>query len=149
MVGQYPKVAAEVARRGHAIGNHTQHHADLKRAGPDKIRAELNAARDAIMQATGNAPSCMRPPYGAIDKHVRAVTTELGETPVLWSVDTRDWDEPGTDVIVQRAIAGARPGAVILLHDGGSDESQTVQATERILAQLSAAGYAFESLPQC
>ena len=134
---EVPRRSAEVARRGNAIGNHTQHHADLKRAGPDKVRAELTAASDAIAKATGRAPSCMRPPYGAIDKRVRAVTTELGVTPVLWSVDTRDWDGPGIDAVVQSAVGGARPGAVILLHDGGNNGAQTVQATGRILAQLS------------
>ena len=38
-------------------------------------------------------------------------------TMVLWSVDSEDYRRPGVDAIVERVLAGARPGAIILLHD--------------------------------
>ena len=38
---------------------------------------------------------------------------------VLWSVDTDDYEQPGVETIVQRALEGAKPGAIILLHDAG------------------------------
>ena len=55
---------------------------------------------------------------------------------VLWSTDTADYARPGVDAIVRKALRGARPGAIILMHDGGGDRSQTVRALPRILRGL-------------
>jgi len=62
-------------------------------------------------------------------------------------VDPRDWARPGVKVIVQRILARVYPGAIVLLHDGGGDRSQTVTALDIVLRQLSALGYHFE--PYC
>ena len=47
---------------------------------------------------------------------------------VLWTVDTNDYRRPGVPAIVDAAVDGARPGAIILMHDAGGDRSQTVAA---------------------
>ena len=60
-----------------------------------------------------------------------------------WSTDTDDWSRPGADAIVRRAMAGARPGAVILLHDSGPDMSQTVEALPRIIEGMRERGLRF------
>lgn len=55
---------------------------------------------------------------------------------VLWSVDTSDYARPGVARIIYTALSGARPGAVILMHDGGGDRFQTVAALPRIITRL-------------
>lgn len=67
----------------------------------------------------------------------------------LWDVDPRDWKKPGAVTIARKVIARARPGAVVLLHDGGGNRSQSVRALGRILRVLSERGYAFTTLPGC
>ena len=57
-----------------------------------------------------------------------------------WSADTEDWSQPGEDAIVNRALRGACPGAVILLHDSGPNMSQTIAALPRIIAGIQARG---------
>jgi peptidoglycan/xylan/chitin deacetylase (PgdA/CDA1 family) len=57
-----------------------------------------------------------------------------------WSKDTEDWKHPGTRSIVDRALAGARPGAVILMHDSGPDMSQTVAALPAIIKGIQSRG---------
>jgi peptidoglycan-N-acetylglucosamine deacetylase len=52
---------------------------------------------------------------------------------VLWSVETRDYKRPGVQAIVRNALHGARPGSIILLHDGGGDRTQTVSALPAIV----------------
>ena len=56
---------------------------------------------------------------------------------MLWSVDPADW-RPGltADQLVQRVLAGVRPGAIVLLHDGGGDRSATVAALPAIIDGL-------------
>ena len=59
---------------------------------------------------------------------------------VRWSVDGGDWSKPGVDKIAEYYLAHAKPGAIMLLHDGGGDRSQTVQALELILNGLEKKG---------
>jgi peptidoglycan/xylan/chitin deacetylase (PgdA/CDA1 family) len=56
---------------------------------------------------------------------------------VLWSVDPGDW-EPGVTAaqISRRVLAAARPGSIVILHDGGGDRSATVAALPAIVQGL-------------
>ncbi|MGH2858807.1 MAG: hypothetical protein ACRDMJ_15140, partial [Solirubrobacteraceae bacterium] len=65
-----------------------------------------------------------------------------------WTVDTSDYLMPGTDVIVSRALEGAKPGAIILLHDAGGDRAQTVAALPKIVRGLRARGYRLVTVPK-
>jgi peptidoglycan-N-acetylglucosamine deacetylase len=67
---------------------------------------------------------------------------------VLWSVDTGDYLHPGVPAIVQRVLAGARPGAIMLMHDAGGDRSQTIAALPTIIKDLHARGFDLVTVPQ-
>ena len=62
-------------------------------------------------------------------------------TTVLWNVDPRDWSTPGSSAIYSRVVSAARPGAIVVMHDGGGDRSQTVAALPRIIKTLHGRGY--------
>ena len=48
---------------------------------------------------------------------------------VLWTVDTNDYRAArASTAIVHTAVSGARPGAIILMHDAGGNRSETVAA---------------------
>jgi len=95
---------------------------------------------------SGTLPFCVRPPRGASDTATREAIGEQGLQIALWDVDPQDWRRPGADVIAQRVLDGVRPGAIVVLHDGGGDRSETVTALEAILTELGARGYAFLAL---
>lgn len=64
--------------------------------------------------------------------------------PVLgWNVDPSDYTRPGTEVIITRVASAARPGSIVLFHDGGGDRSQTAAALPAIIGALRTAGYSF------
>ncbi|MFC8848861.1 MULTISPECIES: hypothetical protein [unclassified Micromonospora] len=71
----------------------------------------------------------------------------LGMRPLGWRLALGDWDPPGTDELVRRLRDGITPGAVVLLHDGGGDRSQTVDAVERVVPLLEAERWRF-TLPR-
>ena len=60
---------------------------------------------------------------------------------VIWDVDPKDWSQPGSGAIYSRVVAGAHPGAIIVMHDGGGPRGQTVAALPRIIAELQSRGY--------
>jgi peptidoglycan/xylan/chitin deacetylase (PgdA/CDA1 family) len=81
-------------------------------------------------------PRLFRPPYGGFDDTTLALLRHYGMLMVLWSVDTHDYLQPGVPTIVARALAGAQPGAIILMHDAGGPRAQTVAALPQIIAGI-------------
>ena len=63
-------------------------------------------------------------------------------------IDTLDWNQPGIEPIASTVLENIYPGAIVLMHDGGGDRTQTVAALQNILRDLSSQGYVFEPLCQ-
>jgi peptidoglycan/xylan/chitin deacetylase (PgdA/CDA1 family) len=104
------------------------------------LREDVDAARDAIVRATGRDPRpWFRCPFGdgADDPRVLAVIAAAGYRHVGWHVEVEDWEPARTpEAIAADAVAGIRQhgdGAVLLLHTwpGG-----TVEALPRVLEDL-------------
>ncbi len=140
-------VRAEL-RDGFAIGDHTQTHPRLQSLGAAGQEAEILGGVRAIKAATGRTVNLFRPPEGSFDDTTRQILHDAGLLMVLWTVDTHDYERPGTDKIVYTALSGARAGTVILMHDGGGDRSQTLAALPRIVHKLRLKGYRLVTVPR-
>jgi len=147
-VAQYPSLVKQEYAAGNVIGNHTWSHADLTKLSSDAILTQINATSDAIQQAVGVRPTFFRPPYGVINANVLTQANQLGLTTIIWNDEARDWTTPGISVISSRILGLAGDGAIILLHDGGGNRSQTVAALPTIITSLRQQGYTFVTLPQ-
>jgi peptidoglycan-N-acetylglucosamine deacetylase len=80
-----------------------------------------------------SAAPYFRPPYGSYDRTAISAAGRAGYSfVVLWSVDTRDWERPGSATIANRVLSSARPGSIVLMHV----LPQTAAALPRILAGL-------------
>lgn len=148
LVQRYPGLVQQMSQEGFAIGNHTWSHPDLTMRSPDAIRWQLSATSTAIRQATGVPPDLFRPPYGATNVTVRRIASQLGLLQILWTIDTRDWQRPGVRAIVSTVLANVRNGSIILMHDGGGDRSQTIQALPQIIIGLQQRGFTFVTVEQ-
>jgi peptidoglycan/xylan/chitin deacetylase (PgdA/CDA1 family) len=144
-VERYPNLVAEIQRRGHSVQNHTYTHPDLVTLGNDQIHLEILRTDIELGDAGVSGPNCLRPPYGSYDQRVELLAADQNLQLLLWDVDTRDWSRPGVPAIVDRATQ-AGSGDVVLLHDGGGNRSQTVEALPEIITQLDQQGYDFQPL---
>ena len=144
LIGSKVSAQADVLRRmhsrGHQLGNHSWSHPELPKLPVNQIASEIDRTNDAIKQATGVTPSILRPPYGAVNGVVLEQLRLRGMSSILWSVDTRDWADRNSDIVCSRAVAGARPGAIILMHD---IHQTSVGAVPCILSALKQQGYSF------
>ena len=144
LIGSKVSAQADVLRRmqarGHQLGNHSWSHPELPKLPVHQIASEIDRTNDAIKQATGVTPSILRPPYGAVNGVVLEQLRLRGMSSILWSVDTRDWADRNSDIVCSRAVAGARPGAIILMHD---IHKTSVNAVPCILNALKQQGYSF------
>jgi peptidoglycan-N-acetylglucosamine deacetylase len=144
----WPELVEREVRDGDTIGDHTWSHPNLTQLSASVVWAELARDRNLITELTGKPPSLWRPPYEAFNPPVLAIASGLRMRMQLWSVETGDWQLPGTEVIVLRVMAALHNGMVVLFHDGGGDtRSQTVAAVAILIPDLQAAGYRLAALP--
>ncbi len=156
MIGRYvnlrPDVALEVARRGHAVGNHTFTHPFLALESMSNVREELVQCRNALTSAIGERSNLFRPPWGARRPGVFRLARQLALEPIMWSVTGYDWSAPSAEYIEKKVTARVRGGDVILLHDGGhqafgTDRSNTVKAVDLLIHRYLSEGHEFVTVP--
>jgi peptidoglycan/xylan/chitin deacetylase (PgdA/CDA1 family) len=133
---------------GDVIGDHTENHPALARLPAHEQREELAEQIARIELLGGKRPVLFRPPYGSFNATTLSELKALHLLMVLWSVDTGDYRQPGVAAIVERALAGAHPGAIILMHDAGGVRTQTIAALPAIINGLRARGYRIVTVPQ-
>ncbi|MFI9638794.1 polysaccharide deacetylase family protein [Micromonospora sp. NPDC051925] len=142
-VEAHPEVVRRIVANGHSLGNHSMRHDDMTSWPPDRIAADLRETNEVIRRAVPLARiRYFRAPYGAWGA-TPAVAASLGMQPLGWRLAVGDWEPPGTDELVRRLLDGVTPGAVVLMHDGGGDRSQSVDAVDRIAPVLRARRWRF------
>ncbi|HEY4905716.1 MAG TPA: polysaccharide deacetylase family protein [Candidatus Sulfotelmatobacter sp.] len=152
-VQQRPDIVREIAAAGHVIGNHTFTHPLLTFKDAAEIRRELSQTNSAVQDAVGEHSNLFRPPFGGRRPEVLRIAHELGLQPVMWNVTGYDWNAPPAEVIETKVAKQIRGGDVILLHDGGhkamgADRSQTVLATDSLIARYKSEDYEFVTISQ-
>lgn len=130
-----------VVDNGNQLASHTNQHMNLPTCDRDTLRSEITTAADAIEQASGVRPQMIRAPYGAFTATEWARSADLISCNVLWNIDTLDWKLPGASSITNNVLTNAYNGAIALMHDGGGNRSQDVEALPAIIDGLRVDGY--------
>lgn len=150
-VERYPQMTARLDREGHMIGNHSYAHEFTTPLDGNALRADLKQADEVFRGVLGRQPLLYRPPW-------------LLRTPTLFRALTErsmhlvsgefchplEVFQPPAGLIACRTLAKARPGCMIIFHDGfdsrGGDRSSTVEAVKLVVDGLTAAGYHFTTV---
>ena len=145
-VQAHPQLVRRMAADGHEVGNHTWSHPALPSIGADRVNHELSKTSNIIQEVTGQPPTIMRPPYGALDQGTKQQIWGNHQMHIiLWSVDPLDWKKPGAKIIRQRLVSRAAPGAILLAHD---IHLGTIQAIPGVIQDLKSKGYQFVTVSQ-
>ena len=148
---RYPELLRRTQADGHAIGIHGMTHRKLNGADESTVAREVRGALEGL-RALGVTPAPLyRPPHGLESRAVFRLARQLGLTIWAWSRGVWDTDLPPADVLVIRATLCARPGMVLLLHDGRGDEPSPnigpmIEALPRIIEKLRKRGFEFVRL---
>ncbi len=142
-----PGTIAEIDS-GDVVGDHTETHPMMASLSPHEQYEELFEQMARIEAVGGKRPRLFRPPYGSFDATTFKELHHLRLLMVLWSVDTSDYTLPGVSAIVHTALAGAKPGTIILMHDGGGNRSETIAALPAIVRGLRKRGLQPVTVPQ-
>lgn len=157
VIGSRVVQAPDLVRRelgdGFEIGSDTFTRTDLALAPGWRQSVELSLNQLALAYAIGRSTSLLRPFFTTAPDsltstdlaQLRAETTN-GYTVVLYDRDAGD--RPGAPVsqIVNDAVVPGVAGAIVLLHDGGADRADTVQALPKLIAAYRDKGYKFATV---
>lgn len=150
----HPVQVACLAATGYPVGNHSNTHPHYPLLTNTQIRADLWAAEVAITNpGAPTARPLFRFPFGDRTSADIAVVNGAGYVPVRWTVDSLGWkgtEDGGTVAkVVDRVVAAAVPGGIVLMHVGSNPDDHTTfdaAALPTIIQRLRAAGYGFVTL---
>jgi peptidoglycan/xylan/chitin deacetylase (PgdA/CDA1 family) len=148
---RWPSLVRRMREEGHVIANHGYHHRKLTFRSPRYVRDDIARGTAAIQRASDSRPALFRAPHGHRNPWVTSIARAEGQRTVGWTLGVWDSARPGVSIIADRAIRGADPGAIILLHDGDGydafgDRTQTAAAVPAIIRGLRERGFAFVGL---
>ena len=135
-------------RDGFEVGDHTVNHQMLATLGKADQEHEIIDGVKQMKAAGIPAPQLFRPPGNSFDDTTLGILRQQHLLMTLWDVDTNDYKLPGTPAIVQTALNQARPGSIILMHDGGGPRDQTLAAVPQIIKGLPARGFRLVTVPE-
>lgn len=144
-VKKCPDLIKQIAAEGHKIASHSMNHDESLSWRPNKkIKQEILGEKILLESIVPEIKiEYYRAPAGNWNLKVRRLAASWGLKPLGWSVDTKDWQKPGTDTIISNIEKHVKAGSLILMHDGGGDRSETVSALKKIIPELKAEGYKF------
>ncbi|MFC8093398.1 polysaccharide deacetylase family protein [Streptomyces sp. NPDC057301] len=142
---RHPELVKRIVAEGHRLCNHSDSHdSTMDRKSKSYQEKEVLDAARTILKASGGVPATYyRAPGGAFTPYSRKLAAHHGMRPLGWNVDPRDWDLPGVDAIVRTVKSQLANGPTVLLHDGGGERAQSVEALRRLLPWLKKHGYSF------
>ncbi|MEH1938734.1 MAG: polysaccharide deacetylase family protein [Nostoc sp.] len=151
-VGQALQANPDLAKRevaeGHAIGNHTWHHW-YRRMDEATAKSEIDRTADLIYKTTGVKTALFRPPGGFLNNGLAAYAKSQKDAVIMWSLTSADTDPHAKpQAFVNNVLKGAKPGSIVLMHDGGGDRQRTVEALPQIISGLKQQGYRFVTIPE-
>lgn len=137
-----PTVLKEIYAAGHEIGNHTFNHPKLTNISLKSAKEQITSTNALISKTIGQEATVFRPPYGAYNKNIQALT----DLPfVLWTVDTLDWQHHDPNKTLQAVKKQTKNGSIILMHD---IHQSTANGLDSVLHYLSNEGYEFVTVSE-
>jgi peptidoglycan/xylan/chitin deacetylase (PgdA/CDA1 family) len=118
---------------GHEVGNHTYSHSHTVRLTRAELRREIELTNTLIESITQLPVRLVRPPFGKDRRRFGQLAEELGMIAVMWSIDSGDTSGLSAVEVARGTIERAKPGAIVLFHDGGELRPVTIGGLEALL----------------
>lgn len=148
----HPALVRDIVARGHAVENHSQHHAKSFAAlGPGRMRAEVVAAQATLTDLAGRRPIFFRAPAGLRSPFLDPILANQDLRLAAWTRRAYDTRRGNADFVCGRLSSGLAAGDILLLHDGNAartadGEPVILAVLPRLLATIRAAGLATVTL---
>lgn len=145
---KHPHLITEILMRGHGLANHTYTHASRRfwAFGPRAVRGEIDRGAEPLRSTPERRVTYFRAPAGLKNMFVHPALTRRRMKLVGWTVRGFDTVLRDPARVAERIEKRAKPGAILLLHEGWRVEKNpefNLRCLELTLQRLQARGYRF------
>lgn len=139
-IDTYPEDVKNIAKGGHDLGNHSDHHKQMSTLSSSECLTEIQSVNSKIYKLTQQEPILFRPPYGDYNNTLVDATQTAKCFCIQWDVDSLDWKNYGVDSIVSTILNHKHlgNGSIILMHNGAK---YTKDALPTVIEGLQTKGY--------
>jgi len=156
-VEQNPDIVFRMHDYGHEVANHFHSNERLKDIAQSRAISGILKTNESVRGITGETPRFFRPPGGSVPAYISREILAIGMRIVGWSINAEDYTEftesfeieknyrEAADILKEKVVSEARPGAIVLLHNGSK---QTIMALPEIIVELRKNGYGFVTVSE-
>lgn len=125
LVGQraqlYPELVKRIVAEGHRVGVHSQTHRYAWLQNPRQTWREWEEGAEILENLTGAPVVWIRPPWGTFNLVTWLWLKQRRKRAILWNTEGQEWKSGRSPAqVLDRLLAKADEGSIIVLHDGGS-----------------------------
>ncbi len=132
---RHPDIVEEIHEGKHEIAMMGYEYESYVKMEPEQIRKDIQKAKEAFEKLGFEDINYLRPPHGHLNQEVLTAIEKEGLETIQWSLNPRDWENPGTNAIINQIMENSSKGDIILLHASDSIK-QTAKALEVIIPGL-------------
>ena len=133
----------KMVHEGHELANHTFSHYDLTTLNKEEIKEEIEKNQAEVFRVLPEYTlNYVRPPYGHYNEDV---IDAMGMAPLLWDIDSGDWEEPKAEKIYNTVMNNISDGDIVIFHD---DNPETINALNKIVPALQKKGFQLVTVSQ-
>lgn len=143
---RHPDIVADIVKQGYEIGLLGYAYKDYTNMKDEEIAKDISKAQVVFKKLNVKNIELLRAPTGHFDRRLLKISERFGYTVVHWSIDSKDWTNPGVDKIVQN-VDLADKGDIILLHASDSAK-QTKKALPLLLEEIRSKNLNFVSVSE-
>ncbi|WML42625.1 polysaccharide deacetylase family sporulation protein PdaB [Neobacillus sp. PS3-40] len=136
---RHPDLVNRIVKDGYEIGILGYTYVDYTDIEDTKIKKDISMAQESFHKLNVKNIKLLRAPTGHFDERTLNIAERYGYTVVHWSVDSKDWTNPGVKDIVENTLH-SKKGDIILLHASDSAK-QTAKALPQIIGSLRDHGF--------
>ncbi|WP_117149440.1 polysaccharide deacetylase family sporulation protein PdaB [Paraliobacillus zengyii] len=143
----HPDLLEKIEADGHEVGMMGYRYKSYLQQDIEEVRKDLAKASEIFTVLGYPDLSLLRTPSGHLNEEVLELAENQGYDVIQWNINPRDWENPGTDKIIDHVMTNTDNGDIILLNASDSVK-QTPDALETILPGLKEKGFSFVTISE-
>lgn len=143
---RHPDLVSRIVKEGYEIGILGYDYKDYSEIEEEKVRSDISKAQVAFNKLNIKDIKLLRAPTGHFNQKTLKIAEQYGYTVVHWSLDSKDWTNPGVNTITNN-VSASKKGDIILLHASDSAK-QTAKALPIIIKDIKSKGLKFVTVSE-
>lgn len=143
---RHPQIVDRITKEGYEVGMLGYNYEDYTELDEKKVIKDIAKAQEAFRKLGIKDTKLLRAPTGHFDQQTLKIADRFGMTVVHWSLDSKDWTNPGVEEIKSN-ISKANKGDIILLHASDSAK-QTADALPSVMGEINKKGLKLVSVSE-